>query len=72
MREFINSIWCLGVKDENTQKAADFIKEDFYVDDGIKSVATVDEAVKILKNSHNLCKMGGFHLHRFVANNTKC
>ncbi|XP_068229676.1 uncharacterized protein [Palaemon carinicauda] len=46
-------------------------KEDFYVDDGLKSVATVEEAINLAKDSQMICKRGGFHLHKFVANNAE-
>ena len=55
-------------KTDETQAAAEFIKTDFYVDDGIKSVNSLDEAITLLKNSQELCKLGGFCLHKFVAN----
>ena len=55
-------------KTDETQVAAEFIQNDFYVDDGIKSVNTVDEAITLLKNSQELCKQGGFHLHKVIAN----
>ncbi|XP_068221310.1 uncharacterized protein [Palaemon carinicauda] len=58
-------------KDKTTEKAAEFIKEDFYVDDGLKSVATVEEAINLAKDSQMICKRGGFHLHKFVANNAE-
>ncbi|XP_064106705.1 uncharacterized protein LOC135215687 isoform X1 [Macrobrachium nipponense] len=58
-------------KDKTTEKAAEFIKEDFYVDDGLKSVATVEEAINLAKDSQMICKKGGFHLHKFVANNAE-
>ncbi|XP_068247736.1 uncharacterized protein [Palaemon carinicauda] len=58
-------------KDKTTEKAAEFIKEDFYVDDGLKSVATVEEAINLAKDSQMICKRGGFHLHKLVANNAE-
>lgn len=53
------------------KKAADFVKNDFYVDVGLKSVATVEETVSLIKNSVKLCKLGGFDLHNFVTNNSE-
>ena len=55
-------------KTNDNQRAVDFIKDDFYVDDGIKSVKTVNEAITLLKDSEDICKKGGFQLHKFVAN----
>ena len=53
---------------EENQRAADFIKDDFYVDDGIKSVKSVKEAIAILKDSVEICKQGGFQLHKIISN----
>lgn len=49
-------------------EAAQFVKEDFYVDDGLKSVPTPHDAIRLINNTKNLCKRGGFHLHKFVSN----
>ena len=49
--------------------AADFVRDDFYVDDGLKSVPSVGEAVKLIKDVKEMCKRGGFNLHKFVSNN---
>lgn len=49
------------------KEAADFIRNDFYVDDGLKSVATPEEARSLMKNARDLCKQGGFSLHKFVC-----
>ncbi|XP_028408200.1 uncharacterized protein LOC114530778 [Dendronephthya gigantea] len=49
--------------------AADFLRKDFYVDDGLKSVQSVDEAVNLIKNTKEMCSRGGFNLHKFVSNN---
>ena len=40
--------------------AADFRRNDFYVDDGLKSVATADEATALIKNAREMCFKGGF------------
>ena len=47
--------------------AANFIRSNFYVDDGLKSLATKDEAKDLILSSHNLCKKGGFNLHKYVC-----
>ena len=49
-------------------KAASFIKENFYVDDGLKSVPTVPEAIELIKSSTEMCMKGGFRLHKFTSN----
>lgn len=48
--------------------AANFVRDDFYVDDGLKSISSVSEAVKLIKDVKEMCKRGGFHLHKFVSN----
>ena len=48
--------------------AALFIKENFYVDYGLKSVSTVPEAIELIKNGTDICLIGGFRLHKFTSN----
>ena len=48
--------------------AADFVRDDFYVDDGLKSVPSASEAVKLIKDVNEMCRRGGFNLHKFVSN----
>ena len=47
---------------------ADFVRHNFYVDDGLKSVATPTEAVNLINNSKALCAKGGLRLHKFISN----
>ena len=49
-------------------KAADFVKRNFYVDDGLKSVQSMDQAKELIKNTKSLCQRGGFRLHKFTSN----
>ena len=49
-------------------EAADFIRKDFYVDDGLKSVASIDQAKDLIENTKSLCQKGGFRLHKFTSN----
>ena len=49
-------------------EVANFIKRDFYVDDGLKSVATVPEAVSLIHNAKDMLAEGGLRLHKFVSN----
>ena len=49
-------------------EAASFIKENFYVDDGLKSVPTVPEAIELIKRGTEMCTRGGFRLHKFTSN----
>ena len=47
---------------------ADFIRRDFYVDDGLKSVASECDAVELIQSSVEMCKRGGLRLHKFASN----
>ena len=56
---------------ENQEKyptAAQFIIEDFYVDDGLTSQETEQEAVNLVKETTILCAEGGLKLHKFASN----
>ena len=48
--------------------AASFIKENSYVDDGLKSVPMVPEAIKLITNGAEICMRGGLRLHKFTSN----
>ncbi|XP_077975823.1 uncharacterized protein LOC144431922 [Styela clava] len=49
-------------------EAADFVRDNFYVDDGLQSLETVNEAKLLIKNSTSLCAKAGLKLHKFVSN----
>ncbi|XP_049318702.1 uncharacterized protein LOC125780534 [Astyanax mexicanus] len=49
--------------------AANFIKKNFYVDDGLFSVKSVDTAIKLVRDAQNVCARGKLHLHKFISNN---
>ena len=42
----------------------------FYVDNGLKSVPTVSQAISLTHRTRKLCANGGFNLHNFLSN--KC
>ncbi|KAL6484158.1 hypothetical protein MHYP_G00062030 [Metynnis hypsauchen] len=46
-----------------------FIERNFYVDDGLTSVATKDEAIRLVKEARELCSAGKLRIHKFVSNN---
>lgn len=50
------------------QDVADFLRKDFYVDDGLKSVDSVEEAVHMIQGSQTMCKNGGVRLHKISSN----
>ena len=43
------------IEDMFCSKAADSVPSDFYVDDGLKSVATEDAAISLIVNASGLC-----------------
>ena len=49
-------------------EAASFLRNDFYVDDGLKSLPTAEKAIQLVKTSTEMCRRGGFRLHKFVSN----
>ena len=49
-------------------EAANFVRQDFYVDDGLTSLPTTDEAINLIKKTRELCSRGGLRLHKFVSN----
>ena len=48
--------------------AAEFLCRNFYIDDGLKSVASIEEGVELVKEIKEMCKRGGFHLQKFTSN----
>ncbi|XP_064641960.1 uncharacterized protein LOC135496529 [Lineus longissimus] len=50
------------------KEAADFLQKDFYVDDGIKSVETVNEGVDLIMKAREICAKGNLRLHKIVSN----
>lgn len=49
-------------------EAADFLKNDFYVDDGLKSFATPAKAINVIKNTQAMCAAVNLRLHKFASN----
>ena len=45
-----------------------FIHRNFYVDDGLKSVADPSEAIDLANRAKGICSEGGVRLHKFVSN----
>ena len=58
-------------KDEFQPDVCKFISDEFYVDDGLVSCATVEGAIKLVNNSRQLCSRGNIRLHTFVCNNVE-
>ena len=55
-------------EEECSNNAADFVRHDFYVDDGLKSVPSVEQAINLVENTKTLCKKVGFNLQKFISN----
>ena len=49
-------------------EAADFLKREYYVDDGLTSVPTVEKAIEIIKKSQEMCPSDNLRLHEFASN----
>ena len=49
-------------------EASEFITKDFYVDDGITSVDSTAEAIKLANDARELCADANLRLHKFVSN----
>ncbi|XP_039907300.1 uncharacterized protein LOC120746094 [Simochromis diagramma] len=48
--------------------ASAFVEKNFYVDDGLASVSSVEEAKELIIQSQELCRKGGLRLHKFNSN----
>ncbi|XP_070412225.1 uncharacterized protein [Nothobranchius furzeri] len=48
--------------------ASTFMEKNFYVDDGLVSIPSIDEAKKLISESQEFCKKGGLRLHKFNSN----
>ncbi|XP_078020591.1 uncharacterized protein LOC144459801 [Epinephelus lanceolatus] len=46
-----------------------FIMRDFYIDDGLTSVKSAEDAIQLAREACELCATGGLRLHKFVLNN---
>ncbi|XP_062614169.1 uncharacterized protein LOC134275907 [Saccostrea cucullata] len=56
-------------QEEHLQAASFFVQNNFYVDDGLTSVETEEEAIKLIQDAQILCANGGLRLHKFRSNN---
>ncbi|XP_015772079.1 PREDICTED: uncharacterized protein LOC107350371 [Acropora digitifera] len=48
--------------------AAQFIMHDFYVDVGLTSVESAQQAKDLIEGAREICEKGGLRLHKFVSN----
>lgn len=45
-----------------------FIERNFYVDDGLTSVSTDEEAIQLVSEARQLCSAGKLRIHKFISN----
>ena len=50
------------------KKPAEFVGDDFYVDEGLKSLSSATQASSLIKSTNCLLVKGGFILHKFICN----
>ena len=55
-------------RQEFGQEAANFLRDDFYVDDGLKSFDTPENAIKVIKKTQAMCATVNVPLHKFASN----
>ena len=55
-------------EEEFGPEAADLVRRNFYVDDGLKSVETTSTAIKLIQNCRAMCSKAGLRLHKFTSN----
>ena len=53
---------------EYGEQEANFIQNDFYVDNGLKSVPTATSVVELVKDVKAMCHQGSFNLLKFLSN----
>ena len=53
------------------KNAANVMRRDFYVDDGLKSVKDVDTAIELIQKTQGMCEKAGLKLHKFSSNKKK-
>ena len=49
-------------------EAANFVGNNFFVDDGLKSVKNTEQATTLIQRTKDLCARGGLRLHKFISN----
>ena len=55
-------------EEECGPEVAYFIRNNFYVDDGLKSVKNTEQAITLIQRTKDLCARGGLRLHKFISN----
>lgn len=55
-------------EEEHGMDAKEFVNRNFYVDDGLTSVPTAEEAVDLLKRTKKMLAESNIHLHKIASN----
>ena len=53
---------------ECESQAANFVRNNFYVDDRLKSASSSADAIDLILKTRTLCKKEGFRLHKIISN----
>ena len=53
------------------EDTANFLRNDFYVDDGLRSVKTTEDAINLITKSQAMCAKAGLRLHKFASNSVE-
>ncbi|XP_057677992.1 uncharacterized protein LOC130907200 [Corythoichthys intestinalis] len=54
---------------KSSEATVKFIQRNFYVDDGLISLDSEEEAIQLVREARELCNAGKLHLHKFITNN---
>ncbi|CAE1264215.1 unnamed protein product [Acanthosepion pharaonis] len=57
-----------GTHPDCSPAVVQYVHRDFYVDDGLKSVSTVGEAISLLKETRNVLAPSNLRLHKIASN----
>ena len=55
-------------EEEFGPEAADLVRRNFYVNDGLKSVETTATAISLVQSCRKMCQRAGLRLYKFVSN----
>ena len=55
-------------QNEYPAEVVDTVRQNFYVDDCLKSVSSVEQAAQLYRNLKEMCSKGGFHLNKWLSN----
>ena len=53
---------------KDSSGAAHFVRRNFYVDDGLTSVDSIDKAKTLIRQTREMCAKGNLRVHKFVSN----